>query len=52
MQTYREIRSITGRKMWVRETQEQRMERILFRVEVALMPIAVILIWAIAARMI
>ena len=52
MQTYREIRSITGQKMWVRENAYQRRERILFRVEVALMPIAVILIWAAAAGVI
>ena len=52
MQTYREIRSITGQKMWVRENAEQRRERILFRAEVILAPIAVILVWAAAAGMI
>lgn len=52
MQYYREIRTITGQRMFVRETREQRKERILFRVEVALMPLATILIWAIAAGMI
>ena len=52
MQSYREIRSITGQKMFVRETEEQRLERILFRFEIVLAPIAAILVWAAAAGMI
>ena len=52
MQSYREVRTITGQKMFVRETEEQRLERILFRFEIVLTPIAAILVWAAAAGMI
>lgn len=52
MTPYREMRTITGQKMFVRETREQRMERILFRIEVVMAPIVAVLVWAIAARMI
>lgn len=49
---YTEMRTITGRKVFVRETREQRMERILFRAEIVLAPLFTIIIWALAAGMI
>ena len=52
MEYYREIRTITGQRMFVRETREQRLERIMLRIEIVLAPIVAILVWAKAAGMI
>ena len=52
MMTYREIRTITGRKMFVRETREQRLDRLILRAEIVLTPIVTILVWAAVAGMI
>ena len=52
MQRFREVRTITGQKIFVWETEEQRLERILFRFEIVLAPLAAILVWAAAAGMI
>ena len=52
MMYYREARTITGQKFFVRESREQRRERIMFRIEVAMMPIVAIIVWASAAGMI
>ena len=49
---YREYRTISGQRMFIRETREQRLERILFRCEVVLAPLVAILVWAVAAGMI
>jgi len=52
MQYYREIRTITGQRMFVRESREQRRERIMLRIEIVLAPVVAIIVWAKAAGMI
>ena len=52
MREYRQIRTITGQKIFVKETREERAERIMFRLEVFLAPIVVIIAFAAAAGMI
>lgn len=52
MRPYRQIRTITGQRMYVRESREQRRERIMLRIEIVLAPIVAIIVWAKAAGMI
>lgn len=52
MTEYRQIRTITGQKMFIRETREQRRDRLILRAEIILTPIVTILVWAVAAGMI
>ena len=52
MQYYREIRALNGQRIFVRESREQRRERIMLRIEIVLAPIVAILVWAKAAGMI
>ena len=52
MRTYRQIRTITGRKIFVTETREERAERMILRAEIIAAPLITILAFAIAGGMI
>ena len=52
MRPYRQIRSITGQKIWIRETRQERADRLILRVEIFLAPLVTIFIFALAAGMI
>ena len=52
MTTYRQIRTITGRKIFVKETREERIQRNILRAEIVLAPLVMILVFAIAGGMI
>ena len=52
MRTYRQIRSITGQKIFVKETRQERADRLILRVEIFLAPLVTIFIFALAAGMI
>lgn len=52
MQEYRQIRTITGQKIFVRESREEARERKIFLAEVILTPLIVIYVFAKAAGMI
>ena len=52
MTYYREVRTITGQRMFVRESREQRRDRMILRAEIVVAPIMAILVWAAAAGMI
>jgi len=52
MTYYREIRTITGRKILTKESPEERFNRILFGIEIVMTPIVVILAFALAGGMI
>ena len=52
MQEYREIRTITGQKIFVRISKEELWERRIFRAEVILAPLVVIYVFAKIAGMI
>lgn len=49
---YREIRTIGGRRIFVKETREQRRDRLILRAEIILAPIVTIWVWAAVAGMI
>jgi len=49
---YRQIRTITGQKIFVRETQRERTDRLILRAEIVLAPLVAILVFAIAGGMI
>lgn len=49
---YREIRTISGQKIWVRETRGERAERWIYWAEVILTPLIVIIVFAAAGGMI
>ena len=52
MKPYRQIRTITGQKMFVRETRQEHADRLILRAEIILAPIVTIFIFALAAGMI
>ena len=52
MRTYRQIRSITGQKIFVKETRQERADRLILRAEIILAPIVTIFVFALAAGMI
>ena len=52
MKPYRQIRTITGRKVFVRETRQERADRLILRAEIVLAPVVTIFIFALAAGMI
>jgi hypothetical protein len=52
MTEYREIRTITGRRVFVRESRESRRDRLILRAEIILTPIVTIIAFALAAGMI
>ena len=52
MRPYRQIRSITGQKIWIRETRQERADRLILRAEILLAPLVTIFIFALAAGMI
>jgi hypothetical protein len=52
MTEYREIRTITGRRVFVRESREARRDRLILRAEIILAPIVTIIAFALAAGMI
>ena len=52
MRTYRQIRTITGRKIFVTETREERIQRNILRAEIIAAPLVTILVFAIAGGMI
>jgi len=52
MTGYREIRTITGQKIWVRETRRERTDRMILRLEIVLAPLVAIFVFAVAAGMI
>lgn len=52
MTEYREIRTITGRRVFVRESREARRDRLILRAEIVLAPLVAIFVFAVAAGMI
>ena len=52
MTTYRQIRTITGRKIFVKETRQERAERMILRAEIIAAPLVTILVFAIAGGLI
>lgn len=52
MRAYREIRSITGQKLFVKETRQERADRLILRAEIILAPVITIFVFAVAAGMI
>ena len=52
LRTYRQIRSITGQKIFVKETRQERADRLILRAEILLAPLVTIFIFALAAGMI
>ena len=52
MKPYRQIRTITGRKIFVTETRQERAERMILRAEIIAAPLVMILVFAIAGGMI
>jgi hypothetical protein len=49
---YRQIRTITGRKIFVKETRQERADRMILRAEIIAAPLVTILVFAIAGGMI
>jgi hypothetical protein len=52
VRAYRQIRTITGRKIFVKETRQERAERMILRAEIIAAPLVTILVFAIAGGMI
>ena len=52
MRSYRQIRTITGQKIFVRETRREHADRMILRAEIVLAPIVTIFVFALAAGMI
>ena len=52
MRPYRQIRTITGQRLFVRETRQERADRLILRAEIILAPIVTIFVFAVAAGMI
>ena len=52
MRPYRQIRTITGRKIFVKETRQEPADRLILRAEIILAPIVTIFVFALAAGMI
>lgn len=52
MRTYRQIRTITGQRIFVTETREERIQRHILRAEIFLAPLVTIFVFAVAAGMI
>lgn len=52
MRPYRQIRTITGQKIFVRETTRERADRLILCAEIVLAPIIATLAFAIAGGMI
>ena len=52
MTGYREIRTISGKKIWTRETRQEHADRLILRAEIILAPIVTIFVFALAAGMI
>ena len=52
MKPYRQIRTITGQKIFVRETRQERADRLILRAEIILAPIVTIFVFAVAGGMI
>ena len=51
MRPYRQIRTITGRKIFVKESREERIQRNILRAEMVLAPLVMILAFAAAGGM-
>jgi len=52
MRPYRQIRTITGQKIWIRETRQERADRLILRAEIILAPLVAVFVFAVAAGMI
>ena len=52
MRPYRQIRTITGQKIFVKETRQERADRMILRAEIVLAPLAAIFAFAVAGGMI
>ena len=52
MRAYRQIRTITGQRIFVKETRQERADRLILRAEVLLAPLVTIFVFAVAAGMI
>ncbi|MBQ1291160.1 MAG: hypothetical protein IIY28_07400 [Lachnospiraceae bacterium] len=52
MTGYREIRTISGKKIWTRETRQEHADRLILRAEIILAPLIAIFVFAVAAGMI
>ena len=52
MRPYRQIRTITGRKIFVKETRQEHADRLILRAEIILAPLVSIFVFAVAAGMI
>lgn len=52
MTTYRQVRTITGQRIFVKETREERIQRNILRAEIIVAPLVAILVFAVAGGMI
>lgn len=52
MRPYRQIRTITGQKIFVKETRQERADRMILRAEIILAPLVAVFVFAVAAGMI
>lgn len=52
MTTYRQVRTITGQRIFVKETREERIQRNILRVEIIAAPLVTILVFAVAGGLI
>ena len=52
MRSYRQVRTITGQRIFVRETRQEHADRLILRAEIVLAPLVAIFVFAVAAGMI
>lgn len=52
MRPYRQVRTITGQRIFVRETRQEHADRMILRAEIVLAPLVAIFVFALAAGMI
>ena len=52
MRAYRQIRTISGQRIFVKETRQERTERMILRAEIIAAPLIAIMVFAIAGGMI
>ena len=52
MRTYRQIRTIGGQRIFVKETRQERADRLILRAEIIAAPLVAIMVFAVAGGMI
>ena len=52
MRAYRQIRTISGQKIFIKETRQERADRLILRAEIIAAPLIAIMVFAIAGGMI